>query len=960
MAVTLLRERFTSQQRLDLSRLICVLPTTRGTRRLEALLRAEAESHDLQYEWPEIITVGQLAERLYQPELPAALEFEQTLAWARVLRDMHPDDLQPLITTVPTPEPIGPWLELAGMLRRLHEELSTSQLSFRDVVEVAETDTEQRRWRLLSTIFDRYQASLTVAGLADPHLSRVQAVSQNRCYTDRTVVLIGTSDLSSAMITMLRSLDSELISIIAAPASESARFDEFGCVDTSRWMDHQLTMEDHHLVAAGDIADQATAVAESLAEFAERYSADQVTIGVTDESQVGPVEVELRGCGVTTFRHLGWTVAETAVGRLLNLTATYLQRRTWQALAALVRHADVSALVSRRLGQSDSSVWLTQLDQMLHDHYPVHVRDRLPPQAIASYPIAKAVGDQIEDWLSLFANHELSIAQWSQAIGSWLDELFKSENTSFTLPTGESGSQARRGLHPAVTASDLAAAHGGDKKTQFQNSRSLSTRRTQLAFTAARKLIERFSTLNDRLDLTVTGAAAIEMLGGRLGDVRIVDTPKPDDVEILGWLDLSLDDAPAMTVVGLNHPFVPGAITSDPFLPGSLRTRLRMADNDRRYARDVYAMHLMLSARQDIRFIVGKSGADRSPTPPSRLLAAAALDDAARRVRKLLGERRPRVIVRHRWDEGPDRNSLPIPNIGNSSGEEMVKTMSVTAFRDYLVCPYRFYLRHVLKLKPLDDATGELAANQFGDLVHGSLERFGKSTDVDETDPSKIEAMLLHHLHDYATEFYGDAASTAVALQIVQAERRLKAVAKAQSQRAAEGWKIHATEASVNEQSGAGIEVDGKRMGLRGRFDRIDFHPETGRWAILDYKTHGHKPEKKHLKKTEHGEQWIDLQLPLYRMMIPFLGIDAPPSEVGLGYFNVSERDEETRINIAEFSETQMQQAEELICDCIRAIWAQEFAPTSDRVAFDDYAMILQVGTANQMLDQVDAFGEEG
>ncbi len=192
-------------------------------------------------------------------------------------------------------------------------------------------------------------------------------------------------------------------------------------------------------------------------------------------------------------------------------------------------------------------------------------------------------------------------------------------------------------------------------------------------------------------------------------------------------------------------------------------------------------------------------------------------------------------------------------------------------------------------------------------------------------------------------------------MQVAQAERRLKAVAKEQAARIAAGWKIHASEASVDETRGAGVEVDGKRMGLRGRFDRIDHHAESGRWAILDYKTHGHRPEKKHLKKTDEGYQWIDLQLPLYRMMIPFLGIDAQPADVQLGYFNISEKDEETRINIAEFSDEQMQQAEELIHDCIRGIWAGDFEPTSDRVQFDDYGMILQTGVASRLLDQTES-----
>ena len=95
-------------------------------------------------------------------------------------------------------------------------------------------------------------------------------------------------------------------------------------------------------------------------------------------------------------------------------------------------------------------------------------------------------------------------------------------------------------------------------------------------------------------------------------------------------------------------------------------------------------------------------------------------------------------------------------------------------------------------------------------------------------------------------------------------------------------------------------------------------------------------------------------------MMIPYLDIDANPAEVELGYFNVSEKDEETRINIARFTEPQMQQAEELVRDCVRRIWAGDFEPTGDRVPFDDYGMILQTGVASRLLDQADLWlGEE-
>jgi RecB family exonuclease len=404
-----------------------------------------------------------------------------------------------------------------------------------------------------------------------------------------------------------------------------------------------------------------------------------------------------------------------------------------------------------------------------------------------------------------------------------------------------------------------------------------------------------------------------------------------------------------MVVVGLNHPFVPESVTADPFLPGALRTRLKVADNERRLARDAYALQLILATRPATRLIVGRRGVDGSPPPPSRLLAACDPPSAARRVLQLLDAPTPSVPVVHRWSGVRETTDLPIP--GPQEGRP-IKTLSVTAFRDYLACPYRFYLRHVLRLRPLDDASQELAANQFGDLVHGAVERFGESADKDTEEAEEIFALLVEHLQAFARHRYGEDPAPAVRLQIAQAERRLRIVADRQAERRRQGWQIWAAEAGVDEKKGAGIEVDGDWMGLRGRFDRIDFHPQTGQWAILDYKTHGHPPLKKHLEKSTG--RWLDLQLPLYRLMAPFLQIEAPPEAVELGYFNIADKADETGVNLARFTEEQYQEATEVIHDCVRGIWAGRFEISSDPVPFDDYAMICQTGIAQHLLDGVD------
>jgi CRISPR/Cas system-associated exonuclease Cas4 (RecB family) len=923
-SVEYLRDCYASGKAWDMSRCICVLPAARSTRRLASLLRWESEEHDLEFRSPDIITAGQLAEKLYSPKHPLALDFEQTLAWSDVLRNMNPDDLRPLVPTLPPADSVSAWLELAGTLRRLHSELASSSLSFADVVAEAETGTEKRRWELLDRLFSKYLGTLQQAGVVDPHQARRDAIAAKTCQTDRDIILIGTTDLSDVVGEMLSHLSSKLISLVAAPQSAADRFDGLGSVKTSAWIECELPIRDEQLISAADISDQSAAVAETLADYAKLFAADQVTVGVTDESQVGPVEVQLRGCGVQTYRHLGWSISHTAVGRLFDLAATYLQRHTWQSLAALVRHADVHVWLTKKLAQetqTEKSVdWLVQIDALLANHFPRRVAESLSPDAIAKFPVAITVAKWIDEWLADFVTNDgsnsMPLSHWSELASQWLGRIYDDVNPE-------------------------------DQKT-----------RTHHALEATNRLLQRFTSLNDHLDVAVTGATAFEMLAQRLGDTRIADTANPGDVEILGWLDLALDDAPAMVVMGLNHPFVPGAITSDPFLPGTLRTQLRMVDNERRYARDAYAMHLMLSTRSSIRFIVGQNSADGSPTPPSRLIAAAPPVDSARRIRSLLGGERAKAVVHHQWDNDVEATRLPIPSL--SADPLRVKTMSVTAFRDYMVCPYRFYLRHVLKMRPIDDLTGELAANQFGDLVHGALERYGLSAQKTLTDVNQIEAALIEHLHGYADEIYGDNVAMAVKLQVKQAEKRLQVVAKVQAERIAQGWQIHAAEASVNETPtkaadgrvlpGAILEVDGGSMGIRGRFDRIDYHPDTGRWAILDYKTHGHKPEKKHLKKSDNGDQWIDLQLPLYRMMIPFLGIDAPPSEVELGYFNISEKEEETKINIANFTDEQMDAADEVIHEIIRNIHAGKFDPTEDRVQYDDYEMILQTSITQRQL----------
>lgn len=894
----------------------------------------------------ECLTVGELAGRLVQGHHRVASPWEQTLAWSAALKESGPDQVRRLVPVPPAEDAVTAWVDLGNLLRRLHAQLAAEALSFDDVLERAQTDADRQRWRWFADLRRRYMTLLQEAGLSDLnelafHFSgpdERHAAADDRAREPEAgrprlcVVLVGVTDLSPLLQRLLTRCHVPVYPLVSCPDGDLAGFDRWGNVHPPYWSTHHVPLDNSQLVPASDVEDQVRAVAEVLSDFGQRYRIDQVAVGVTDESQVQPLETHSRLLQVPTYRYLGYTLRETAVGRLLDLIVAWLQRRSWRTLASLVRHADVFRWIS---GQLPGEAWLSALDRFLADSFPHHL-DAPLPESSGDAPLASRVRDLVNDWLSPLHDGRQPIGQWSRVLREVLASLYPSLGATEEPP------------NPSGTTGDA------------------SDTRTDAAVAVLRDWLKATESLTQSLDPPVGGPEAIEMLAARSVESRVPQQVNENPLRIFGWLDLVLEDTPALVVCGLNHPFVPEPVTSDPFLPVDLRRELNQLGNDRRYARDVHALHQMLAMRKDVRLIVGTHAADGSPTPPSRLVGACDATSTARRVVHLQTHQRPAVDVipgdraASETTVDPAIYQPPPPVVA-----EAVQVLSVTSFSSYLSCPYRFYLRHVLNLRPLDDAALELAANQFGDLIHNTLEDYGKSDAKDLTDADEIREALVERLHHRAYLHYGEHPSMTVRLQVRQAEQRLGFVATAQAERMAAGWRIFAAEKSVDEKTidrdtgspkrPTGITVDGRFVGLRGRFDRIDFNERTNQWAILDYKTHRFPPEKKHRKKVDGKVQWVDLQLPLYRRVVPDLGIPADPDEVQLGYFNVAEKASDTKVNVADFSAAELAEADELILWCVRQILAGQFQPTEGRVDFDDYEDLMNQKASSAMYRDLDA-----
>ena len=290
---------------------------------------------------------------------------------------------------------------------------------------------------------------------------------------------------------------------------------------------------------------------------------------------------------------------------------------------------------------------------------------------------------------------------------------------------------------------------------------------------------------------------------------------------------------------------------------------------------------------------------------PSRLLFACGDGELAARVKRLFGsppESSRRVLLP--GSLRPGRRNIEHAGAAARRAARTADDSSASPSSEaYLACPYRYYLRHRLKLEALADTASELDPAQFGSLLHDALMQFGSSEARDSTTPAEIRGGTVSmSLGQLAAMQYGRVSQPAVQVQIELIKLRLAAFAERQAEWRGQGWRIKHVEiefaATRRKQKPAPFAVDGQTALLCGRVDRIDENEQTGQWAVLDYKSSeaAKKPNDTH----RDGDDWSDLQLPLYRHLVR--GLD-PPADVQLGYIQLPKDVRADRFQLAEWTD---------------------------------------------------------
>jgi ATP-dependent helicase/nuclease subunit B len=886
---------------IDLSSDLILVPTRQAGRRLTdalALYCAEANTALLSCQ---VVTPSVLLKAT--PPRPIAGPLDVQACWITVLSSIDPAQLPGLFPSAP-PDTDAEWaLRFASMIDGLRHTLLEAGLTIETLVSTRADDlVELERWQDLAALETAYLAELDRLGLLDPCHQQL-AVTEGPELDENVsrIIVAAVPDPNEPARRVLEHLAGavQIDILIAAPDSLAETFDAWGRPLVEAWNNRSIDIPepDTHITLAASPADQA-AEAVNLLQTQSATDGARAALGTPDRGLVPHLQAAIQQRGGTAFDPADKPLREHALYHLVAAWLNLATDRSYAALARLLRQPDLMMHLDHDEPGRSATV-LKQLDGLQNERLP---------------------------WDLAAVNHWLRAKDAPQALKDALTLI------SSQLPKqGDSLSASLRAFLQAILEHRTITA-GRPEDDEFER-----------AARTVDEAIHELAETESRTSLPLRSTAMLLMR--RLGEAHYHRERDPEAIDLDGWLELAWNPAPQLIIAGFCEGAIPTTPSPDAFLTDSLRVTLGMRSDADILARDAFLLQGIIESRRkggDTWLLVGKVSDTGDPLRPSRLLFRCSDNElpgrAAHLFRDVASPRsRPAATTCLQLDPGCTGVTTP------------PSAVSVTAFRDYLACPFRFYLARVLRMEEQDDSKRAPDALDFGNLIHSALQRMGESVEMRAcTDARQIAEFLTSQAQRWIERQYGSAPALPIRMALHAAQQRLEAAAQVQAGLAAEGWEITEVEQPFMREIGGLL--------VKGKIDRIDRHRDTGALRVIDYKTTdtASDPIKAHLagvrdstpdyaQVTAGGKEkrWIDLQLPLYAI----LGFDQAVTPPEPAYFVLPRAVSETDLKPwptfdADLAAAALDAAEAIATNIRESI----FWPPSERVDYDDFEALFHDG----------------
>lgn len=893
---------FAAGARIDLSAIVAVVPTRQSARRLLESLALAASRDGKGLLPPEILTPDSLLSRWLRNR-NIANEATMTAAWIDVLRGIDARHFAALFPTEAA-NSHGWQLGMAERIMQLRDELGEEGLDLQAAARLAgEACLESERWRQLARLEALYLDQLQNRELIDPKQARQKCAAQFAVPEGiERICLIATPDPQALPLAAFAKA-SERTPVEVWPYGDAELFDEWGRPLTKLWVARTLDLEGWgcHLHSRAT----PRAIAADLAQAAKRTEPEAVLLGCADADLTPLLADALTRAQIPQYDPEGKCLNLDGIGRLCELLCQLSQEANTAAVRSLLQHPDVFTHVQ----STDSPDYLLkQLDQCFEAHLCADldtlIQFAAAPRLLGALKAIKQLQRAMQRRTT-----------FSQGLSKALQIIFSSREI-------ETGAADRSWREQAESVRQLIAEVDA-AETTFP----------KLGHDFARSLI----------------------LQGLHQRKLYPDRPRGAH-DLLGWLELLWNDAPQLALAGLNEGKVPESVIGDPFLPEALREAFGLRTNAQRFARDAYLLEAICRRRAcgkgQIDIWVPQQATDGSPLKPSRLLFLGADATLLPRVRQLFAD-----------------VALPAPNRGHTlpwrltppAGLPMPQRISVSALKSYLHCPFRFFLQHIMQMRPIDVTSREMSPAAFGTRLHAILAKLQGMTLRADTSSADLLAKLQSLTEAEIKRHFGPKLSFALRLQKEALLARIQYFVTRQL----EDVQVNGPASVLVTESKFTAEIAG--LSVRGVIDRIDQRGDAQ--ELIDYKTADNPtpPDRAHLsvvaKKAppthlpaaaffeSNGKRyrWTDLQLPLYAHA-QMLNQTAEQIRPSLAYINLAKTQEKSEITRWEdFSQSHIESALACAEAVIQQMKAGIFWPPNPdiREDYDDFAACFPDGIEN-------------
>jgi CRISPR/Cas system-associated exonuclease Cas4 (RecB family) len=195
------------------------------------------------------------------------------------------------------------------------------------------------------------------------------------------------------------------------------------------------------------------------------------------------------------------------------------------------------------------------------------------------------------------------------------------------------------------------------------------------------------------------------------------------------------------------------------------------------------------------------------------------------------------------------------------------KTFSPSAIDDYVTCPVLFYYKQILKLEEARGVSEEIEAVDRGKIIHSILHDTFDAYINREITPS-LYAEILSEMRGVMAKYFETRETSGDYYLFKRLSAfKLESFLRRTVEESKKPFALKYLETRMENI----IDINGQRVKIQGRIDRVDYFPHNNEYMIIDYKTGGTRQyplgslKRVDFNSMEEVHKYIhSFQLPIY------------------------------------------------------------------------------------------------